>query len=100
MKELFSSFSFLCADAVRSGFDEASEKGTAEIFSAPLPVIKAYVKELTSYGLAARAKEAETEIESKYTRRDFKDRLNSYYFILIHILIHISFMFLTPWVAW
>eukprot|EP00435_Cladocopium_sp_Y103_P070940 s43_g36.t1 len=61
-------------DAVRNGFEEASDKGTAEIFSAPLHVVKAYVKELTSYGLAARAKEATSEVEGGgYQRRAFKD---------------------------
>ncbi|CAK9085862.1 unnamed protein product [Durusdinium trenchii] len=61
-------------DAVRIGFDEACEKGTAEIFSAPLYVVKAYVKELTSYGLAARAKEATKVVEGVgYARRDFKE---------------------------
>ncbi|CAL1160621.1 unnamed protein product [Cladocopium goreaui] len=60
-------------DAVRNGFEEACDKGTAEIFSAPLHVVKAYVKELTSYGLAARAKEATSDVEGGgYQRRDFK----------------------------
>lgn len=61
-------------DAVRAGFDEACEAGTAELFSAPLNVIKDYVKELTSYGLAARAKEAaDGAEESSYSRRSFKE---------------------------
>eukprot|EP00439_Symbiodinium_sp_Y106_P082574 s1037_g22.t1 len=61
-------------DAVRAGFDEACESGTAELFSAPLNVVKDYVKELTSYGLAARAKEAAAGAEeSSYSRRSFKD---------------------------
>ncbi|CAE7325347.1 unnamed protein product [Symbiodinium natans] len=61
-------------DAVRDGFDEACETGTAELFSAPLNVVKDYVKELTSYGLAARAKEAaEGADESAYSRRSFQE---------------------------
>ncbi|CAJ1358480.1 unnamed protein product [Effrenium voratum] len=61
-------------DAVRKGFDEAVEQGSAELFSAPLYVVKAYVKELTSYGLAARAKEAaEDAEEGGYQKRDYKE---------------------------
>eukprot|EP00440_Ansanella_granifera_P075788 gb/GFBE01082248.1/.p1 GENE.gb/GFBE01082248.1/~~gb/GFBE01082248.1/.p1 ORF type:complete len:270 (+),score=70.96 gb/GFBE01082248.1/:1-810(+) len=61
-------------DAVRAAFDEAVETGTAELFSAPLHVVKDYVKELSSYGLASRAKEAAPDAEEGgYQRRDYKE---------------------------
>uniref|UniRef100_A0A7S1PRK6 Uncharacterized protein n=1 Tax=Alexandrium catenella TaxID=2925 RepID=A0A7S1PRK6_ALECA len=64
-------------DSVRSAFDVAQDAGTAEVFTAPLYVVKDYVRELQSFGLMARAKQVEAEAvegeEGTWRRRDWQE---------------------------
>lgn len=61
-------------DSLRASYDEAVATGSSEVFSAPLGIVKEYVKELQNFGLAVRAVEAPLgTAEGGFARRDFKE---------------------------
>lgn len=59
-------------DAVKAAFKRAQVSGRAEVFSAPLYVVKDYVRELESYGLLAEAIEAAEGAEEGWSQRDWR----------------------------
>jgi len=60
--------------SIKTAFAEAVETGSSDLFSAPLYVVKDYVKELQAYGIISRAKEAPVGTsEGGWHKRDWKD---------------------------
>jgi len=60
-------------DTIRKAFATANQDGSASVFTAPLYVIKDYVRELQNYGLVAEAREAlEGESSEAWSRRDWQ----------------------------
>lgn len=65
-------------DVIQDAFRKAKSSGSAEVFSAPLYVIRDYVQELQNYGLSAEAvpaKEAAPEAagEAAWKQKDWKE---------------------------
>lgn len=65
-------------NTLREAFNTAAATGSADILTAPLYVVKDYLKELRSYGIVAEALElddvkAPSEEDAAYRRRDWKE---------------------------
>lgn len=68
----------LQVDVIHEAFDKAKKEGSADVFSAPLYVIRDYVQELQNYGVICRAVEAPdeaepTEGEAAWKQKDWKE---------------------------